>query len=290
MRRAGLAVLLLAVVLAPARGQTDAQKKETVAYLRGLEADGGGFRAAAGQGAPTVSSTTSALRALRYFGGKARNQKASEEFVRRCFDPASGAFAATPRGKPDVISTAVGLLAVADLKMPGATYRDAALKYLGKHAQKFEEVRMTAAALEAVHGRLPTVPDWLADLKRRDKALPATHAAAEARAAADVAMTILRLGGKLDDRDRDLKLLQAGQRADGAWGEPRADGSDLATSYHVVRALHMLKAKPAHPERCRGFVARCRNADGGYGTAPGKPSAAAGTYYASIILHWLDEP
>ena len=29
--------------------------------------------------------------------------------------------------------------------------------------------------------------------------------------------------------------------------------------------------------------------DGGYGTAPGQESTVSGTYYASIILHWLEE-
>jgi hypothetical protein len=37
----------------------------------------------------------------------------------------------------------------------------------------------------------------------------------------------------------------------------------------------------------RSFVAKCRNADGGYGVAPGQPSNISGTYFAAIILHWL---
>jgi prenyltransferase beta subunit len=290
MKRAGLAVMFLVVCLVPARGQTAGEKKETIAYLHRLEADGGGSRATAGEGVPTLHSTTAALRALSYFGGKARNQKASEEFVRRCFDPATGAFAETPHGKPGVVTTAVGLLVVADLKLPAGPYRGPALKYLAEHARTFEELRMAAAGLEAVRGRSPAAKDWLAEMRRLDKALPDTDATAEAREAAGIAMTILRLGGKLDDRDRDLKLLQTGQRPDGAYGKPKAAASDLETTYRVVRALHMLKAKPAHPGRCRAFVARCRNADGGYGTAPGEPSSAAGTYFASIILHWLNEP
>src|SRR5207237_4193332 len=34
---------------------------------------------------------------------------------------------------------------------------------------------------------------------------------------------------------------------------------------------------------------RCRNADGGYGAAPGQPSTASTTYFASIVLDWADE-
>jgi hypothetical protein len=50
----------------------------------------------------------------------------------------------------------------------------------------------------------------------------------------------------------------------------------------------MLHQKPENATACRAFVARCRNADGGYGVAPGQPSSVSGTYFASIILHWLE--
>jgi hypothetical protein len=49
----------------------------------------------------------------------------------------------------------------------------------------------------------------------------------------------------------------------------------------------MLRAKPADVERLRAFIAKCRNADGGYGVAPGQPSAVGSTYFAGIVLHWL---
>ena len=49
-----------------------------------------------------------------------------------------------------------------------------------------------------------------------------------------------------------------------------------------------MKATP-DAERVRKFIASCRNDDGGYGVTPGQPSTVSGTYYAAIILHWLDE-
>jgi hypothetical protein len=49
----------------------------------------------------------------------------------------------------------------------------------------------------------------------------------------------------------------------------------------------MLKAQPKHAEGVRSFVAKCRNADGGYGVAPAQPSSVNATYYAGSILHWL---
>ena len=51
----------------------------------------------------------------------------------------------------------------------------------------------------------------------------------------------------------------------------------------------MLKARPADAGRLVAFIEGCRNDDGGYGVARGKPSSAAGTYYAAIITHWLNE-
>ena len=79
-----------------------------------------------------------------------------------------------------------------------------------------------------------------------------------------------------------------GQRPDGAYGKEGTEVSDLETTYRVLRSLVMLKEKPADVARCRTFVAKCRNSDGGYGVTPKTPSTASATYFAAIILHWLE--
>ena len=104
-----------------------------------------------------------------------------------------------------------------------------------------------------------------------------------------VMVAVLRLEGQVEHKDAVLKTLKAGQRADGGFGKEEAKGSDLETSYRIMRAFHMLKEKPADVAAFRAFVAKCRNADGGYGVAPGQPPNAGGTYFAAIILHWLAE-
>jgi hypothetical protein len=51
----------------------------------------------------------------------------------------------------------------------------------------------------------------------------------------------------------------------------------------------MLREKPADVAALRSFIGKCRNDDGGYGVVPGQPSSVSGTYYAGIVLHWLEE-
>src|SRR5207247_1379516 len=88
---------------------------------------------------------------------------------------------------------------------------------------------------------------------------------------------------------RIKEMLVAGQRTDGGWGKKGATASDPETNYRVMRALYLLKEKPADPAKLRGLLAKYRNADGGYGVEPGKSSNISGTYYAITILHWLAE-
>jgi hypothetical protein len=84
-----------------------------------------------------------------------------------------------------------------------------------------------------------------------------------------------------------LKILRDGQRDDGGFGGWQPGGSDLEACYRVVRVIAYLGARPLHPEKLRAFIAKCRNPDGGYGERPNKPSSLHGTYYATIVRHWL---
>jgi prenyltransferase beta subunit len=290
VRRTLLAGLCLLTVLAPARAQTADQKKETVAYLQKLQTKEGGFLTAPGQGQPGVRATSSALRALKYFGGSVPDKAACERFVKGCFDRSTGGFADRPGGKPDVYATAIGTLAVAELKLPTAPYAEPVVKYLGEHAKGFEEIRIAAAGLEAVHQLPPQAADWLREIARtRNADGTYGHGDGTARATGGAVVAVLRLGGKVPHPEAVVKALDAGQRKDGGFGKEGAAGSDLETSYREVRAYHMLKAKPHNARGLREFIARCRNEDGGYGVAPRQKSSVSGTYFAGIILHWLDE-
>jgi prenyltransferase beta subunit len=287
-----LAVLSLALSSALAWGQNAEERAATIAYLRGLQTSDGGFLAARsedGKAIANLGASTAAIRALNYFRGQPKDRDACIQFVKSCFDPKTGGFAGRPGSKPDVITTAVGLMALTALKLPGDSYHDKAIAYLDDNAHDFEQVRMAAAGLEAIHARSPRALAWLkqiAEMRNPDGTYG--HGDGLARQTASAVVTVLRLGGTFEHRDRVLQALRDGQRQDGGFGQDNLPASDLESSYRIMRAFFMLRQRP-DGHRLRGFVARCRNADGGYGIAPGKPSGAGPTYYAASILHWLGQ-
>ncbi len=285
-----LGSLCLFIVALPLRAQSDVQKKSTISFLQKLQTDDGGFRADARATESDLPATSAAFRALKYFGGALRDRTACTAFVAKCFDKESGGFAARPGGKAAYRPTAVGIMGVVDMKMDADPYADAVVKYLDEHSKTFEEIRLTAASFESLATRPPRADAWLAEIAKLRNA-DGTYGKDDsvARDTGGAVCAVLRLGGRVEHIDNVLRVLNAGQRADGGFGKAGAEGSDLETSYRVARAFHMLKTKPRGAERLRGFIARCRNDDGGYGVAPGKASNVGGTYFAGIILHWLDE-
>jgi hypothetical protein len=212
---------------------------------------------------------------------------ACKRFVESCFD-ASGGFANIPGGKPDVATTAIGIMAVVELGMPVAKYADPVVKYLNEQAKTFEEIRIAVAGLERLERTAPRAREWQ-ELVRKMANADGTFGKGEgaARATGSAVVTMLRLGGKVENKVKVLKVLNDGQRLSGGFGKEGADTADLESSYRVMRAYHMLKAQPGSPDTLSTFVSKCRNGDGGYGIAPGEPSSIGATYFAFIIYHWL---
>ncbi len=291
MMRLGFALLGFALFLAPVHGQTPEQRQATLAYVRNLQTPSGGFRPSASQEMPSLRATSTALRALKYFGQPLEDMKSAREFFRRCYQPELGAFVDRPEATtPDVATTAIGLMAGIELKMPVARYSPAIVHYLTEHSREFPDIRIAAAALESIQTPAPRAAAWLKVLAGMRNA-DGTYGKGEdlARETGSVVVTVLRLGGNVEARDKVLATMRASQRADGAFGKGGTKTSDLESTYRIMRAFMMLKEKPKDSTALRGFIAKCRNSDGGYGVEPGQPSTIAGTYYAGIILHWLDE-
>ena len=292
MKRAILALLIACSPCLSQTAETQARVQKnlaTIRYLQARQTSEGGFTASAKEKKPALGPTSSALRALKYFGGELENRDACVKFVASCFDRDSGGFRQRPdEGKADVFTTAVGIMAVVELKMPLRDYEKPVMAYLARNAKSFEDVRIAAAGLEAV-GKLPDVSaDWLrmlAGMRNED----GTYGKGEdhARATGGAVACQLRLGEKVKDAKAILKTLKAGQRGDGGFGKEGAKTSDLETSYRITRAFVMLGDRPA-ANKLKEFIEKCRNDDGGYGMSPGAASSVSGTYFASILLHWLD--
>src|SRR5262249_29961011 len=130
MKRAAFVLLGLMLLTPCVRGQTPEQKKATLDFLAKLQNKDGGFSPAPGADKSSLRATSSALRAMKYFGGGLTDKAPVPKFVESCFDKASGGFADMPGGKPDVATTAIGLMAVVELKMPRDPYETPVLKYL----------------------------------------------------------------------------------------------------------------------------------------------------------------
>lgn len=290
MKRAMLGSLYTLIVAVPLYAQSDTQNKQTVSYIQTLQSEDGGFRGDVQAKESDLPATTAAFRALKYFGGAPRNRSACVAFVEKCFDNDGGGFAARPGGKAEYRPTAVGIMAIVDMKISAEPYADAVVKYLDEHSKGFEEFRLTAASFESLGKRPPHADDWLMEIAKM-RNTDDTYGKGDGRACdtGGAVCAVLRLGGKIAHPDSVVKALNSGQRKDGGYGKTGAEGSDLETCYRVVRAFHMLKTKPHGAEWLRQFIAHCRNDDGGYGVAPGKPSNVGGCYFAGIILHWLDE-
>ncbi len=292
-------VLLGLLVTAPvwADAPTAEQKKATVAYLQSLQKDSGGFAADAGDATQaSLPATSGAIRALKYLGGQVKDPAGAAKFVKSCHDKASGGFAATPGGKPEVRTTAIGIMAVLELKMPVEEYGPGALSYLTENAKSFEDIRIAAAGFEALKADAPKAKEWIAAIeKTRNDDGSYGKGDGMARDTGSAAAAILRLGGTIANKDKVIDVLKSGQRKDGAWGKERAP-SDLESTYRVMRALMMMKEKP-NIAACRKFIAACRTNDGSYRVMAFPATAAAipppgnvsATYYAVIVSKWMDE-
>jgi hypothetical protein len=291
-----LRISLAILILIPAGARSEPADQETIKFIQSLQNADGGFLPAPQDPkldqAPRSSlrATSSAIRALKYFGGELPKTDHVMKYVASCFDEKTGSFSDVPQGKPDYFITAVGVMAVVELKMDEEKYVPKSIQFLTT-AKEFEEVRLAAAGMEAAQRFVPaTVSAWLkqmADMRNDDGSYGKPKG--DVRMTGSVVALILRVNGKLNDAEKreSLKLILAGQQIDGGFAKADAKGSDLETSYRVMRAIMMLKEKPKDVAKLKEFIAKCRNKDGGYGVAPGQPSNIAGTYFAGIIYYWL---
>jgi prenyltransferase beta subunit len=286
---AGVPPALAAGTAAP---QNTVHDQPAIAFLRTLQTPSGGFidvkppKETPPQ--PSLRLTRTALRTFRLLGGRPANRDAVIRYLKACYDPQSGGFADHPGAKPDAISTAVGLMIFGELKLPVEPYVGRGLKFMNDKTEGFEQIRMVASALQELHRSVPQAKQWLTEIDRvRNPDGSYGSGPGEARTTALYVMAQLRLGGKSQSKEAVLKVLRDGQREDGGFGGEKPGDSDLEACYRIVRVIADFDAQPLHPEKLRAFIAKCRNGDGGYGERPKTPSSLHGTYYATIVRHWL---
>lgn len=286
MKRIVLSLTVWAIVTAPSvQAQSTEQPARTASYIEAFQNPDGGFAAKVG-GPSTLGSTSSAIRSLKNVGGSIPDVLACVSYVKSCRDSESGGFAPTPGGKPDVRTTAVGLMAVAELLIADEEMSAAAIDYFSKNVKDFEDIRIAVAGLESIKKTAPEFAKWTKQIEEmRNQDGTFGQGAGQARDTGGAVAALLRMGVELDKREAVLAALRAGQRSDGAWS--KAEGpSDLEATYRIMRAFFMLKEAP-DLDAVRGFIDRCRKDDGSYSTAPGGPGDLGGTYYATTVLRWV---
>ena len=283
-----LAIVIAGVVAqaGPASARAPGEREQTGSYVAAFQNPDGGFAGKVGQ-ASSLGSTSSAIRTLGYVGGSIRDLPGCIAYVKSCYDPTSGGFAPTPGGKPDLTTTAVGLMAVAALKLDATPYSEGALGFLAKNAQDFEQARIAIAGLEAIKATSPEFPRWT-DLVKSKENPDGTYGSGsgQARETGSRAAALLRMGVTLEPAKKTaiVAAMRAGQKADGGWGE--GDGaSDLGSSYRIMRAFFMMKEKP-DLARLRAYLAGHRQSDGGYAPTIGGVADLQGTYFCSIMGYW----
>ena len=150
------ALAVLAAGGSRVHAQSAADFAQTAAYAVVHQNADGGFAGDPGKPS-TLGATNTGLRVLDYVGGSVLDEPGCIRFVNSCKVPGGG-FAQRPGGKPDVVTTAIGLMAAVELKIADKAMIDDAIAYSGASAKTFEEVRMAIAGMEAVERPVAGLP------------------------------------------------------------------------------------------------------------------------------------
>src|SRR5438093_2040271 len=137
-----LLLCLVAVVILASAGMAaplaPEQREASVRYVTSLENADGGFRATAAEGKSELKNMTPAVRAIHYLGGELAHPRRAAKFVQDLFDPATGSFH-EPGAAADVRSTAMGLLALVELKQPVSEQGPAIVRYFDRNAKEIPD-------------------------------------------------------------------------------------------------------------------------------------------------------
>jgi prenyltransferase beta subunit len=306
-----LLLLLLTTSLA-----ADDQKRDPMIeqYLKSVSSAQGGYRPYDPNPAeiliqPTLSATSSGVRAENYLFGEIARRKDHAAFVRSCFAEGEGGFSQTPKGKVDVASTAIGLMAAAELGIDSKELISKSVEYLVKNAKTFEERRIAAAGFEAVKQFPEVTKEWIVELRKTANPDGSYgEGPTKGRSTGGAIAFILRLNGELSPEERKaaVSTLQSAQQADGAFIGADGKTTDLEATYRIMRAFYLLKEKPKDLKKLNEYLLSCQSEDGGFGPKPAtkgsgnrfgedgdsnyrvaSKSTVSATYYYASISKWI---
>jgi len=281
------AIVLTFALTSRAQLPGEMQRQQTLKYLYALQQPDGSFGTSVQAPKSDLPTTSAAVRAIMYFGGEVPKADLCRRYLHGCQNE-DGGFAANPGGMADVRSTALAVLALVELRDPDMPRLHRALRYLENHARSFEEIRIAAAAFEALQAapNEKVLQAWQQEILRlRNDDGTFGKGDDVARDTGSAVACLLRLGLPVEKADVVTQAILRGQRPDGGWGRDQQP-ADLETTYRVLRALYMLKQKP-NLDACAHFVARCRCENGGYALRPGESASPQATYFAAAILRWV---
>lgn len=284
---AACAIVLTFTLAVWAQLPSETQRQQTLKYLYALQQPDGSFGISAQAPKSDLPTTSAAVRAIMYFGGEVPKADLCRRYLHSCQN-GEGGFATNPGGVVDVRSTALAVLALVELRDPDKPRLDRALRYLENHVRSFEEIRIAAAAFEALQAapNKQVLQAWQQEILRlrNDDGTFGTGGDV-ARDTGSAVACLLRLGLPVEKADVVAQAILRGQRPAGGWGRDQQP-ADLETTYRVMRALYMLKQKP-NLDAVVQFVARCRCENGGYALRPGESASPQATYFAAAILRWV---
>ncbi|MSR30096.1 MAG: hypothetical protein EXR99_01200 [Gemmataceae bacterium] len=257
-------------------------KKSVQDYALSLENPDGGFLSEKAKEKTSLRATLGAIRISQMEKKSLSSLKAHQKFILSCWKE-SGEFADTPGGKPDLITTVVGLMACKDANILEEKVRKSGVLYLIENAKNFEEVRMACAFLAQEKEIAQVREAWsglVLNHLRQTKTQAKPHQLGREMAGALV--TLLRLGVA---PPMEYGFTGSWRQQDGGFASANSTQSDMDTVYRVGRFLHMTQNQ-TELRKTLPFIEKCANADGGFGPAPGKPSTMGATYQARIVLLW----
>lgn len=265
---------------------------KTGQFIASHRAETGGYCTQKGSN-PSLRATFQARKALKTLGIAPVKPELDVKFAKECIEEDTHLFLDRPGEKPSALFSAAGIMTFVALGIHESPDLQPAIeankRYLQVQAKSFEEIRLGAAAFEALGHAPPVRREWIHQLRKNQSAEGGFGPLnSRLKDTGGVVAGLLRLGEGFSDKDKQvyLEYLLEGQGQAGGFGMTSESASDLDSSYRVGRAIWMLGGSPDQV-KMKMFLKKCQTANGGFADRPGEEGTLADTYRAVMIASWL---